>query len=215
MRPEAVVAVLMSWTFFIRGGSASRCGPSDPLSSELFPWLVSVQSHGSHIAGGAIISGFWIVTAPSAVPLRQDLSVLVGSTELGRLYPLRRTSYAIKKVIIHEEFNITYLRNDLMLLLTRDKITFGRGVQPICFTNLDLHLTALKNCVVSGWTDPKDAGRSFSTSWCRLSVDNMNPCPLQKTESTECCIHRGLHGPGCWCVRFLFRGLLVARWHAG
>ncbi|XP_073516047.1 inactive serine protease 54-like isoform X2 [Phyllobates terribilis] len=192
----------MSCTFFVTSCSAA------------------LHNHGSYLAGGAIISEFWIVTAPSAVRLREDLSVLVGSTELDSRYPPSKVSYAIHKVIIHEEFNNIHLSNDLMLLMTRDKIRFGRGVQPICFPNFDLRISALNNCSVSGWTGPEDAagrsgsqlsplkgrsgsplspltGHSGSTSWCRLSVENMTPCPLQRTVSTECCIHRGLHGSGC------------------
>ncbi|XP_077145084.1 inactive serine protease 54 isoform X2 [Ranitomeya variabilis] len=198
----------MFCTLLMTSYSASRCGPPDPLSSQIIPWLVSVQSHGSHLAGGAIISEFWIVTAPSAVRLREALSVLVEITELDLMYPPRRVSYAIHKVIVHEKFNKIHLSNDLMLLMTRDKISFGRGVHPICFPNVDLGISALNNCSVSGWTGPEHAGRSGSPlspltgpsgsmSWCRLSVENMTPCPLQRTVSTACCIHRGLHVPGC------------------
>ncbi|XP_075694353.1 inactive serine protease 54 isoform X2 [Rhinoderma darwinii] len=79
-----------------------------------------------------------------------------------------------------------------MLLMTQDKITFGHKVQPICFPSLDPGVSALSNCKVSGWTGLKDAG-----SWCRLSVENLDPCPLQRTASTECCIHRGHNHPGC------------------
>ncbi|XP_073420487.1 inactive serine protease 54 isoform X2 [Dendrobates tinctorius] len=198
----------MLLTFVMTGCSAARCGRSDPRSSPIFPWLVSVQSHGSHLAGGAIISEFWIVTAPSAVRLRKDLTVLVGSSKLDTMYPPRRASYTIHKVIVHEKFNKIPLSNDLMLLMTRDKIRFGRGVQPIRFPNLYLGISDLNNCSVSGWTRPENTGHSGSplspltgssgsTSWCRLSVENMTPCPLRRTVSTECCIHRGLHVPGC------------------
>ncbi|XP_056381363.1 inactive serine protease 54 isoform X2 [Hyla sarda] len=167
------------------------------LSFSSFPWLVSVQNYmGFHLAMGTIISEFWIITAPSALKLRKDLIVVVGITNLDNELHTR-ASYIIHKVIIHEEFDEILHRNDLMLLMTKNKIRFGSTVQPICFPSLDPHNSALSNCMVSGWMDLKSTGHSGCTSWCRLSVENMNPCPLQRTVSTACCTHRGHHDSGC------------------
>ncbi|XP_044125274.1 inactive serine protease 54 [Bufo gargarizans] len=181
--------------------SSASCGTLNGLKTRFldlssFPWLASVQDYsGSHLAGGAIISEFWIVTAPSALKLRRDLSVVVGISELDLMGS--RASYVIHRLIIHEEFDEILHSNDLMLLMTREKIRFGRRVQPICFPSLDPHNSALSNCTVSGRTGWKESGHSGSTSWCRLSVENMNRCPLQRTVSTECCIHRGSGERGC------------------
>ncbi|CAN2389300.1 hypothetical protein PRIEUP_LOCUS5713 [Pristimantis euphronides] len=163
-----------------------------------FPWLVSVEdSSRSHLAAGAIISDFWIVTSPSSLKLRNDLSIVVGITGLDTVLPHDRAVYAIHKVIVHEEFDEILHTNDIMLLMTGHKIKFSSTVQLIWFPSWDPDNAALSNCTVSGWTGPHNAGHQGSTSWCSLSVKNMNQCPLQKTLSTACYIHHGHGDPGC------------------
>ncbi|XP_069822501.1 inactive serine protease 54 isoform X2 [Dendropsophus ebraccatus] len=187
------------------GCSSASCGrfktpmayaPSRQLLTvSSFPWLVSIQDHiRSHLAVGTIISEFWIITAPSALKIRKDLTAVVGITKLD-LHVHSRSSYPIHKVIVHEQFDEILHSNDFMLLMTKEKIRFDYRVQPICFPSLDPKNSALSNCKVSGWMDVK--GYSGSTSWCRLSVENMDPCPLKRTVSTECCTHHGHRDPGC------------------
>lgn len=91
-----------------------------------------------------------------SVLFRKDLMVVVGVTTTTDLHS--RASYAIHKVIVHEEFDEILHRKDLMLLMTKDRIRFGHKVQPICFPSLDPHNSALSNCTVSGRRRLKDAG---------------------------------------------------------
>ncbi|KAM3920336.1 inactive serine protease 54 [Leptodactylus fuscus] len=202
--------IVMCCTFLIAyvPFSSPSCGVSEGFMADAihtwlfrvssFPWLVSVQDYNkSHLAVGTIISEFWIVTAPSALKLRKDLSVLVGITKEGSMDLHSKASYVIHKAIVHEEYDEILHSNDIMLLMTRDRIRFGYRVQPICFPSLESHNYALINCTVFGQMGQKDAGHMGCISWCRLSVENMNPCPLQRTVSTECCIHRKHHDPGC------------------
>ncbi|XP_066438689.1 inactive serine protease 54 [Eleutherodactylus coqui] len=183
-------AVLLACT---RCSSAS-CGTSDAPG---FPWLVSVQDYGgSHLAAGTIISEFWVVTAPSALKQREYLSVVVGIAELDTMEPNHKAAYAVRKVIAHEEYDDLHA-NDLMLLMTADKIRFSRTVQPICFPSRDPDEAAVSNCTVSGWTGQTHARYPASSSWCRLSIEKMNHCPLRRSASSECGIQIGNDDPSC------------------
>ncbi|XP_063801910.1 inactive serine protease 54 [Pseudophryne corroboree] len=155
-----------------------------------FPWLVSIQDlSGCHLEVGTIISEFWIVAAPSGLKMsyRKALVGVVGITELESKELEGRPHYPIRKVIVHQNYDEILLGHDLMLLMTEGKIIFGRNVQPVCFPSTDPDNSALTNCQVSGWRGA--AGISSSGAWHRLSVDNVDPCPLKKTLGTECCSH--------------------------
>ncbi|MEE6500214.1 hypothetical protein FKM82_003707 [Ascaphus truei] len=158
--------IVMFWCillFILTSRCSASCGTSegfvaDVLNTKLdeiteFPWLASVQDDsGSHLVVGTIISDSWIVTAPSGLKIRKNLVGVVGVTELGAQEVAKNKYYPIRKVVVHERFDEVLLGNDVMLLMTEHKITFGQWVQPVCFPKRDPDNSAYSNCQVSGWS---------------------------------------------------------------
>ncbi|KAM4614097.1 inactive serine protease 54 [Discoglossus pictus] len=174
------------------------------------PWLVSVQDkYGTHLIVGAIISEWWIVTAPSGLEKRSNLMAVLKTDNSSNT-----AIYPIRKVIIHEKFDAIQNINDIMLLMTEQKIHFGILKQPICFPSKDPENSALSNCLLSIWNDTKiseevtplvnncvdyennpseETGTSYVGAWDKISVVNAELCPLPRTMATECCGHHQLN----------------------
>ncbi|KAJ7312077.1 hypothetical protein JRQ81_006414 [Phrynocephalus forsythii] len=141
-----------------------------------------------HLAFGAILSPRWIVTAASSLYDRAQVLALVG---------IARLKVPISAVVPHEAFDeITWVHN-IALLKTTAPIQFSETVQPICFPYETFPATALENCWVVGSLQP-DRDRTGGSSLWKLPVVDVDPCPLHRIMTTECCSHRkGDSVPGC------------------
>ncbi|XP_070587557.1 inactive serine protease 54-like [Erythrolamprus reginae] len=154
-----------------------------------FPWLVSLQDQGSHIVLGSILSQDWILSTASSFHSRTKISALVGGSDPKRP---RSSLVPIQTIIPHEAFDEITLVHDIALLKTSTPLRFSETVQPICFPTPDFPGAMLKKCFVAGWPDSR--GGTLQ----KLSVEDVDPCPLHRTVSTECCSHReGDRVPGC------------------
>ncbi|XP_062817685.1 inactive serine protease 54 isoform X3 [Anolis carolinensis] len=194
---------LLTGTFFVPPALAgSVCGMeilSSPVDSDQgpaatgeFPWLVSLQDmHGTHLAFGSILSQDWLLSTASAFHNITQVMALLGAADPSKLqsFPL-----PISTIIPHEAFDELTLDHDLALLQTPVPIEFNEAVQPICVPFQRFPSSAMEDCWVVGWPHP-EAG---SSSLWKLSVVDVDPCPLHRMVSTECCSHReGDSVPGC------------------
>uniref|UniRef100_A0A8C3S0P5 Serine protease 54 n=1 Tax=Chelydra serpentina TaxID=8475 RepID=A0A8C3S0P5_CHESE len=101
--------------------------------------------------------------------------------------------YSISTVIPHEDFNEITLDKNIALLKTGSPVEFSDAVRPICFPSRNLTAASLENCWVSGLGPPTSApcGRHGAASFLRkLSVVDVDPCPLKRIVTTECSSHR-------------------------
>ncbi|XP_039209564.1 inactive serine protease 54 isoform X2 [Crotalus tigris] len=156
-----------------------------------FPWMVSLQDQGGHVALGSILSQDWILSTASSFHSRTQLSVLAGASDPKgpgeSLLP-------IQTIVLHEAFDEITLVHNIALLKTSTPLRFSVTVQPICFPTSDFPRAALKKCFVAGWLDPPGGVGPLQ----KLPVEDVDPCPLHRTISTECCSHReGDQMPGC------------------
>uniref|UniRef100_A0A8C8RZ83 Serine protease 54 n=1 Tax=Pelusios castaneus TaxID=367368 RepID=A0A8C8RZ83_9SAUR len=152
-----------------------------------FPWVVSVQDlHHNHLAFGSILSEHWLLSAASSFPTRYALAV-VGLTDLNMQKP--QPQYSISTIIPHEDFNEITLDKNVALLKMVTPVKFSDTVQPICFPSRNLTTSALENCWVSGWLHPV-AGSTGASFLRKLSVVDVDPCPLKRIVTTECSSHR-------------------------
>ncbi|ETE65191.1 Inactive serine protease 54, partial [Ophiophagus hannah] len=184
-----------------------------------FPWLVSLQDQGSHVALGSILSQDWILSAASSFHrrrsarkrwpspsrkvsrtpdlldnrcfLRTQISALAGGSDPKgpgeSLVP-------IQTIVPHEAFDEITLVHNIALLKTSTPLRFSVTLQPVCFPTPDFPGATLKKCFVVGWPDSRGGVGPLR----RLSVEDVDPCPLHRTISTECCSHReGDQVPGC------------------
>ncbi|XP_026544788.1 inactive serine protease 54 [Notechis scutatus] len=202
-----------------------------------FPWLVSLQDQGSHVALGSILSQDWILSAASSfhhryfgVMSKQDAGLqvywtievsssnplavsccpfFVSRTQIsalaGRLDPKGpgESLVPIQTIVPHEAFDEITLVHNIALLKTSTPLRFSATLQPVCFPTPDFPGATLKKCFVVGWQDPRGEvlyclGSPGVSPLRRLSVEDVDPCPLHRTVRTECCSHReGDRVPGC------------------
>ncbi|KAG8143820.1 hypothetical protein E2320_000975, partial [Naja naja] len=197
-----------------------------------FPWLVSLQDQGSHVALGSILSQDWILSAASSFHRRTQISAVAGSSDPKGP---RESLVTIQTIIPHEAFDEITLVHNIALLKTSTPLHFSVTLQPVCFPTPDFPGATLKKCFVAGWPDPQrgepapflqsspaapkaepggdgewpaSLDNFIEVLYClgspgvgplqRLSVEDVDPCPLHRTLSTECCSHReGDQVPGC------------------
>ncbi|XP_058011658.1 inactive serine protease 54 [Ahaetulla prasina] len=169
--------------------------------SSLRPDFAKVD-HGDEIA---FVFGKPFFTGPacqsSASPLcrhpaffwrsRTQISALAGGSD-----PKGPGEYlvSIQTIVPHEAFDEITLVHNIALLETSTPLHFSVTVQPICFPTPDFPGATLKKCFVAGWPEPQGGTGPLQ----KLSVEDVDPCPLHRTVSTECCSHReGDRAPGC------------------
>ncbi|XP_049720121.1 LOW QUALITY PROTEIN: inactive serine protease 54 [Elephas maximus indicus] len=160
--------------------------------SKMFPWVVSLQdSQYTHLAFGCVLSEFWILSIASTFQHRKNAVVIVGIANMDSRRKAH-TEYPVNTIIIHEGFNNRSMRNNIALLMTDTAMQFNDLVQPICFLGRKLHKPpALRNCWVSGWNPTSATGKHMTMSVLRkISVKDLDVCPLYKPPKTACCSHR-------------------------
>ncbi|CAM5150235.1 unnamed protein product [Eretmochelys imbricata] len=155
-----------------------------------FPWVVSIQDlQHNHLAFGSILSEHWILSAASSFQTRHPAFAEVRITDLN-VQRKTQPQYSISTIVPHEDFNEITLDKNIALLKTATPVEFSDAVQPICFPSRNLTTATLENCWVSGWLHPT-AGRRMAASFLRkLSVVDVDPCPLKRIVTTECSSHR-------------------------
>ncbi|KAH8374411.1 hypothetical protein KR200_002079 [Drosophila serrata] len=115
-----------------------------------FPYQASVQLHGQHICGAAIIGHHFILTAAHCFEepySPEDYTVRVASSEHasgGHLLSLRQ-------VITHGGYNPQSHDNDLALLILNARLNFTEDVQPVPLATEMEPPTVATRLLVSGW----------------------------------------------------------------
>ncbi|XP_013920167.1 PREDICTED: inactive serine protease 54 [Thamnophis sirtalis] len=106
----------------------------------------------------------------------------------------RESPVPIHTIVPHEAFDEITLVHNIALLKTSTPLPFSTAVQPVCFPTPDFPGATLSKCFVAGWPDSQGGTGPLQ----KLSVEDVDPCPLHRTVSTECCSHReGDRVPGC------------------
>ncbi|CAO2610381.1 Inactive serine protease 54, partial [Lemmus lemmus] len=161
------------------------------VSSTEFPWVVSIQDQEyTHLAFGCILSEFWILSTASALQDRKKVIAVVG---IANMDPRKvdHKEYSVSTIIRHEDFSNNSRSNNIALLKTESAIHFDDMVQAICFLSKTLHKPpTLKNCWVAGWNPTSATGNHMTMSILRrISVKDIDLCPLQREQKTECASH--------------------------
>ncbi|CAO1422979.1 unnamed protein product [Diamesa serratosioi] len=137
----AVLAVVSAEkTAFIVGGQDATV--------EDHPYMAAVLNLGLPGCGGAIISTRSVLTAAHCILINSPLlvSVSVGSS---RRNGDGGTRYRVVRILIHPEYNLTTITNDVAVLRTLFSITFGPLVQPIALGSA--FVPPFQMATVTGW----------------------------------------------------------------
>lgn len=118
-----------------------------------FPFMVSVKGDTDyHICGGSIISEEWIMTAGHCINLTlydvTQYSVQYGVTQITKEGD---TVIRVKNIIVHEDFALTFLDNDIALLQLESPIEFGPNAQPVQLPYPNAYTSDGTNAIVLGW----------------------------------------------------------------
>lgn len=124
---------------------------------EDFPYQASVQLHGQHLCGGAIIGDYFILTAAHCFEqpwTELDYTVRLGSTQHatgGELLSLRQ-------IIRHAGYNAVTHDNDLALLLLHGSLNYTQQLQAVPMASAQDELTPDTVLHVSGWGYQSEQG---------------------------------------------------------
>ncbi|KAF5287774.1 hypothetical protein FQA39_LY15710 [Lamprigera yunnana] len=96
---------------------------------EEYPFHASLRIRGQHKCSGSIISSRSILTAAHCIYNKspKEVTVVTGSSYLDRGGVL----YQVRKIKIHEYFNISTIHNDIALLILNRSIVFNSETIPI------------------------------------------------------------------------------------
>ncbi|XP_033867167.3 coagulation factor VII-like isoform X2 [Acipenser ruthenus] len=126
------------------------------------PWQAYLQYLDTFICGGIIVSPIWVLTAAHCVHNASisKLQVVLGEHIRTVIEGNEQVKHVAEK-IVHEDYSVNIIDNDIALLKLKTAITYNDYVMPICLPDwhLAVHkLTSIKFSTVSGWGQYSDNG---------------------------------------------------------
>ncbi|XP_055642588.1 trypsin-1-like [Toxorhynchites rutilus septentrionalis] len=128
------------------------------ISIEDAPHQVSLQTRGSHICGGSIISTKWVLTAAHCTDGSSvsSLTVRVGSSK----HASGGEVINISRIVQHPQFSYSTIDYDYSLLQLKSDLKLGGNVQKIALPGQDEPVEDGTLCEVTGWGNTQNAAES-------------------------------------------------------
>ncbi|KAM9236549.1 complement factor I isoform 2-T2 [Leptosomus discolor] len=153
----------------IIGGETARKGE--------FPWQLAITETDSEgetlICGGVYIGGCWVLTAAHCVRANRVHLYRVWAGMVNRIvYDNETVTFKLKRLIIHENYNVSTYENDIALLELRGSGKTGCSLEstPACIPWSEYMFKAGDRCKVSGWGLEKGYVKQFILKWGNVNL---------------------------------------------
>ncbi|XP_069044044.1 uncharacterized protein [Lepisosteus oculatus] len=128
-----------------------------PAAEGSWPWIASLQRNGSHVCGGTLDTGDWVMTAAQCLPspvIVQEWTVILGRLKQNGSNPFDR-SLGVQSVQTSQlgGTNIALLKLDT-------KVSFTDYIQPICLAGEIVSFPTGAQCWVTGWGNATGTGEN-------------------------------------------------------
>jgi len=114
---------------------------------------------GSLMCGGSVVASNWVVTAGHCCDGQSAnrLGVRVGSHHLNS-EDADQEDFAVKRVVLHEDYDSWNINNDICLLELDGEVTMGEHVGTIAFPADGEEYDEGTMCTVTGWGTTSEGG---------------------------------------------------------
>ncbi|MBN3316809.1 TMPS9 protease, partial [Atractosteus spatula] len=128
-----------------------------PAAEGSWPWMASLQRNGSHVCGGTLVTGDWVMTTAQCLPspvIVQEWTVILGRLKQNGSNPFER-SLGVQSVQTSQlgGTNIALLKLDT-------KVSFTDYIQPICLAGERVSFPTGAQCWVTGWGNATGTGEN-------------------------------------------------------
>nr|XP_046252790.1 chymotrypsin-C-like [Scatophagus argus] len=132
----------------------SRVVGGEDVRPHSWPWQISLQYNRQgewrHTCGGTLISNEWVLTAAHCISSGMEYRVALGKHDL-----IQNEESAVFKgtgtIIVHENWNPFFIRNDIALIKLESPVTFSDTIQAACVPPAGFILPNNAPCYVTGW----------------------------------------------------------------
>ncbi|KAI3389202.1 hypothetical protein SNEBB_004861 [Seison nebaliae] len=154
-------------------GSITRIVNGDIVEPNSIPFIVRLavqRADGWYLCGGSIINNRWIVTAAHCVEGAISSYIYVGDHTRFKWDLPTEVMMEIENIEMHSDYigSSSKIAYDIALMRTKNEITFGVGVQPICLSELEKNIG--DEVTVAGWGRVSTSG-STSTELRKVNID--------------------------------------------
>lgn len=153
-----------------------------------FPWMTLITGlNNEYIGGGALISNNVVLTAAHKIHQLspQSLKVRVGDHNVATSIDhsqYRHVEVSVQRIVIHPQFKISNLHNDVALLFLSQRVDLNRfpHIGSVCLPEQG-QLFSPQRCWVTGWGENAFNGGQFQSVLKKVDVPVWDPFVCEQT----------------------------------